>query len=93
MLRDQGAQDDRQPRRCPHLNQLCGADERTEADGYEARYEIDECPLQEGRESAACMALSFMSYNSARIHSTLRVTPAMQADVADYVWSLEDSVE
>ncbi len=39
------------------------------------------------------LALSFMSYNIARIHATLRVTPAMQADVADYVWYLEDIVE
>ena len=34
------------------------------------------------------LALYFMYYNFARIHSTLRVTPAMQADVTDHVWSL-----
>jgi len=30
--------------------------------------------------------------NFARIHSTLRVTPAMQAGAADHVWSLEEIV-
>lgn len=38
------------------------------------------------------LALYFMYYNFARIHSTLRVTPAMQAGVADHVWSLEEVV-
>lgn len=36
------------------------------------------------------LALYFMYYNFARIHQTLRVTPAMQAGVSDHVWSLEE---
>jgi len=36
------------------------------------------------------VALHFMHYNFARIHKTLRVTPAMEAGVSDYVWSLEE---
>lgn len=36
------------------------------------------------------IALHFMYYNFGRIHKTLRVTPAMQAGVADHVWSLEE---
>jgi len=36
------------------------------------------------------VALHFMHYNFARIHQTLRVTPAMQAGIADHVWSLEE---
>jgi IS1 family transposase len=39
---------------------------------------------------AHAVALHFMHYNFARIHQTLRVTPAMQAGVADHVWSLEE---
>jgi hypothetical protein len=31
-----------------------------------------------------------MYYNFARIHKTLRVTPAMAAGLADHVWSLEE---
>jgi len=31
------------------------------------------------------VALHFMHYNFARIHKTLRVTPAMEAGVADHV--------
>jgi IS1 family transposase len=38
----------------------------------------------------AAVALHFMHYNFARIHSSLRVTPAMEAGVSDRLWSLED---
>jgi len=40
----------------------------------------------------AAVALHFMYYNFARVHQTLRVTPAMEAGVADHVWSLEEVV-
>jgi IS1 family transposase len=40
----------------------------------------------------AAVALHFMYYNFARIHQTLRVTPAMEAGIADHVWSLEEIV-
>jgi hypothetical protein len=33
-----------------------------------------------------------MFYNSARVHQTLRVTPAMDAGIADQVWSVEEIV-
>jgi IS1 family transposase len=36
------------------------------------------------------IALHFMYYNFGRIHKTLRVTPAMEAGVANHVWSLEE---
>ncbi len=38
------------------------------------------------------VALHFMHYNFARIHQTLRCTPAMEAGVSDHVWSMEDLV-
>ncbi len=38
------------------------------------------------------LALFFCYYNFCRIHQTLRVTPAMQAGVADHVWELSDIV-
>ena len=41
---------------------------------------------------AAAVALYFMYYNFARIHQTLRVTPAMEAGIADHVWSIEEIV-
>jgi hypothetical protein len=41
---------------------------------------------------AAIVALYFMYYNFARVHQTLRVTPAMEAGVADHVWSIEEIV-
>jgi hypothetical protein len=38
----------------------------------------------------AALALHFMHYNFARIHKTLRVTPAMEAGVSDHVWSFSE---
>jgi IS1 family transposase len=38
------------------------------------------------------VALHFMHYNFCRIHQSLRVTPAMEAGVADHVWSLEEVI-
>lgn len=36
------------------------------------------------------VALHFMHYNFARIHKSLRVTPAMEAGVSDHIWTLEE---
>jgi IS1 family transposase len=38
------------------------------------------------------VALHFMHYNFCRVHKTLRVTPAMEAGIADHPWSLEELV-
>ena len=37
-------------------------------------------------------ALYFLFYSFVRIHSTLRVSPAMAAGIADRLWSVEDIV-
>jgi IS1 family transposase len=39
---------------------------------------------------ANAIALHFMYYNFGKIHKTLRVTPAMEAGIADHIWSLEE---
>ena len=41
---------------------------------------------------AHAIALHFMYYNFVRIHKTLRVTPAMEAGIADHVWELKEIV-
>jgi hypothetical protein len=41
---------------------------------------------------AAAVALYFMYYNFARVHQTLRVTPAMEAGISDHVWSIDEIV-
>jgi IS1 family transposase len=38
------------------------------------------------------VALHFLHYNFARVHKTLRVTPAMEAGLASHVWSIEEIV-
>lgn len=40
----------------------------------------------------AALAVYFMYYNFARIHQTLRVTPAMAAGVTDRLWDVSDIV-
>ncbi|MGH9541501.1 MAG: IS1 family transposase [Terriglobales bacterium] len=42
---------------------------------------------------AHAVALHFLHYNFARIHKTLRATPAMEAGIADHVWTLEEISE
>jgi IS1 family transposase len=41
---------------------------------------------------AAC-ALHFAHYNFCRVHSSLRVTPAMEAGLTDHVWTLGELVQ
>jgi hypothetical protein len=38
-------------------------------------------------------SLYFMYYNFARIHSTLRVTPAMEAGISRHVWTIREIVD
>ena len=38
----------------------------------------------------AHLALHFAFYNFCRVHSTLRVTPAMEAGIASKIWTLQD---
>ena len=41
----------------------------------------------------AAVALYFAHYNLLRVDKTLRVSPAMAADVTDRLWSLEELVD
>ena len=38
----------------------------------------------------AAVALHFAYYNFCRVHSSLRVTPAMEAGLTDHVWELRE---
>ena len=40
----------------------------------------------------AALALHFAFYNFVRVHTTLRVTPAMEAGLTDHIWSLEELI-
>jgi IS1 family transposase len=39
---------------------------------------------------AAAVAIWFMYYNFCRVHTTLRVTPAMESGLANHIWSIEE---
>jgi len=41
---------------------------------------------------AILIALYTVWYNFCRIHKTLRVTPGMEAGIADHVWTIEELV-
>ena len=41
---------------------------------------------------AYAVAIHYMHYNFCRIHKTLRVTPAMEAGVAEHVWTIEEMI-
>jgi len=38
----------------------------------------------------AAVVLHFAYYNLCRVHSSLRVTPAMEAGIADHVWRIQE---
>ena len=40
----------------------------------------------------AAIALHFAYFNWCKIHGTLRVTPAMEAGIADHVWDIAELV-
>ena len=40
----------------------------------------------------AAIALYFAYYNFCRIHSSLRVTPAMEAGISDHIWSVGEQL-
>jgi IS1 family transposase len=41
----------------------------------------------------AALCLHFVYYNFCRVHKSLRVTPAMEAGIADHVWSIEELLQ
>ena len=43
-------------------------------------------------EYRLALAVHFVHYNFARIHQTLRVTPAMAAGLTDHVWELAELI-
>ena len=47
---------------------------------------------KKGANDAHAVALHFMRYNFCRIHKTLRVTPAMEAGLAQHPWTIAERV-
>ena len=41
---------------------------------------------------AAMVAVYFKYHNFGRVHQTFRVTPAMEAGIANHVWTIEEIV-
>jgi hypothetical protein len=41
---------------------------------------------------AHAVALHYMHYNYCRVHQTLRVTPAMEAGLANHIWTVDELI-
>ncbi|MFZ0478600.1 MAG: hypothetical protein WAL71_05575 [Terriglobales bacterium] len=54
--------------------------------------DVLEAPCHVERNHIAMVAVHAVYYNFARIHKTLRITPAMPARLSDHVWSLDEIV-
>jgi hypothetical protein len=54
---------------------------------------VGQFEIHKKEENHICaVAMYFMFYNLCRILQTLRVTPAMEARLTDYVWGVEEIV-
>ena len=40
----------------------------------------------------AALALHFAYYNFCRVHGSIRVTPAMEGEITDHVWTLGELI-
>jgi hypothetical protein len=61
-------------------------------DGDAAFYPADEWILERLENHAHMVAPHFLHCNFARIHKTLRITPAMATGLSDHLWSYEELV-
>jgi hypothetical protein len=52
--------------------------------------DLDHVDQSKAENHAAAVALIFPWCNFVRVHQTLRVTPAMEAGIADHFWSLDE---
>ncbi len=67
---------------CHRSRQLQPREKRARTNGFSKRL----------ANHAAMVALYFMHHKFGLVHQTLRVTPAMEAGIADHVWSIEEIV-
>ena len=75
----------------PIPDELCRANEFADQNGNAMRRvtRLTSAHSKKIENHEHALAIYFIYYNFARIHSTLRVTPAMEAGVSNHVWNLE----
>jgi hypothetical protein len=56
------------------------------------RYRLTNAFSRKIENHAATVAPYFMYYNFGPVHQTLRVIPALEAGVANHVWSIEEII-
>ena len=67
------------------LHKLRGAPEPNDTNGHAPIHPVDQRLLKKIENLGYAVALHFMYYNFARVHRTLKQTPAMAAGIADHV--------
>jgi hypothetical protein len=82
---------ERRPESETHLDELRRAPESDDEDVNPQVHEADKRLSKKLENHAAMVAIYFMYYNFARKHQTFRVTPAMEAGIADHIWSIDES--
>ena len=80
----------RRPPQFPSLEGPGGFPQRTNALRMRRFTWLTNAHSKKIQNHEAAIALHYMHYNFCRIHQSLQVTPAMDAAVADHVWSLEE---
>lgn len=78
------------PRSEAYIYKLCGAEQSHYADEHAAVTRLTNNFSKKVENLMHAVSLHFMYYNFVRIHQTLRVAPAMEAGIADHVWSVEE---
>jgi hypothetical protein len=86
------APSDRRLRSEEYLDELRRTAESADADIDVPIHPPDEMLSRKTGEPRGHRGLYFMNYNFGRVHQTLRVSPAMEAGIADHVWGVEEIV-
>ena len=74
------------------FNELCWARASYDALSMRRFTRLTNAFARKFENHAAMVTLYFMFYNVGRVHQTIRVTPAIEAGIADRVWSVEEII-
>ena len=64
--------------------------ESVDENEHSSVHSAHKCILKKIENHAAAVALWFVYYNFCRVHTTLRVTPAMAASISNHVWTIDE---
>jgi hypothetical protein len=80
------------PRSSARKHVVCREVKSDDAHADAPVHAADQRLFKEAGKPGCIHGLHFMHYNFCRVHETLRVTPAMQAGIADHVWNMRELI-